>query len=191
MKLLTRTESAARCRVSLSAFDAHVRPALTPRRVGRRVLFLEADVAAAHVGRVAQPRVTRPTLRQTPGGTWNARYSVNGRRREVSLETRDAFEARVLAVRMYERLSQLRKIDGPGVYLIRCGKLMKIGRASKSIEQRRSALQTSSPQRLELVAVLSTDPDDERAFHAALSAHRSHGEWFVCSAESLGEKGFA
>jgi hypothetical protein len=46
MKLLTRAEAAERCRVSLAAFDAHVRPALTPKRVGRRVLFLESDLDA-------------------------------------------------------------------------------------------------------------------------------------------------
>ena len=46
MKLLTRTEAADRCRVSLAAFDAHVRPTLTPKRIGRRVLFLESDLEA-------------------------------------------------------------------------------------------------------------------------------------------------
>lgn len=46
MKLLTKAEAAERCRVSLAAFDAHVRPALTPKKIGRRVLFLESDLDA-------------------------------------------------------------------------------------------------------------------------------------------------
>lgn len=46
MKLLTKREAAALCRVSLAAFDAHVRPILTPKRIGRRVLFLQADIEA-------------------------------------------------------------------------------------------------------------------------------------------------
>jgi predicted DNA-binding transcriptional regulator AlpA len=46
MKLLTRPEAAERCRVSLAAFDAHVRPSLTPKKIGRRVLFLESDLDA-------------------------------------------------------------------------------------------------------------------------------------------------
>lgn len=46
MKLLTRAEAAEQCRVSLAAFDAHVRPALTPKRIGRRVLFLESELEA-------------------------------------------------------------------------------------------------------------------------------------------------
>jgi len=186
MKLLTKAEAAARCRVSLAAFDAHVRPALTPKKIGRRVLFLESDVALAHVHRVAQPRVSRPSLRQTPGGTWNARYRMNGKQREVSLGTKDEFEARVAAARMFDRLSNLTKVDGPGVYLITCGGLlMKIGRASKSIRQRFGALQTSSPQELLLSAVLSPNPNDEKFFHAGLQEFHAHGEWFVCSTESL------
>jgi predicted DNA-binding transcriptional regulator AlpA len=46
MKLLTRAEAAERFRVSLAAFDAHVRPSLTPKKIGRRVLFLESDLDA-------------------------------------------------------------------------------------------------------------------------------------------------
>jgi predicted DNA-binding transcriptional regulator AlpA len=46
IRLLTKAEAAERCRVSLAAFDAHVRPALTPKKIGRRVLFLESDIDA-------------------------------------------------------------------------------------------------------------------------------------------------
>lgn len=46
VKLLTKREAAERCRVSVAAFDAHVRPALTPKRIGRRVLFLESELEA-------------------------------------------------------------------------------------------------------------------------------------------------
>lgn len=43
-QLLTRREAAAYCGVSLSTFSLHVRPGLTPKRVGRRVLFRRSDV---------------------------------------------------------------------------------------------------------------------------------------------------
>lgn len=46
MKLLTKREAAAFCRVSLAAFDSHVRPTLSPKRIGRRVLFLQEDLEA-------------------------------------------------------------------------------------------------------------------------------------------------
>lgn len=42
--MLSREESAAYCRVSLRTFDVHVRPALTPKRIGRRVLFAESEL---------------------------------------------------------------------------------------------------------------------------------------------------
>ncbi|TAK10588.1 MAG: DNA-binding protein [Anaerolineae bacterium] len=44
--LLTRAEAAKVCRVSLRAFEAHVRPDLTPVRIGRRVLFDRSDLDA-------------------------------------------------------------------------------------------------------------------------------------------------
>jgi len=42
----TRAEAAAYLKVSVRAFDAHVRPDLTPIRVGRCVRFLQRDVEA-------------------------------------------------------------------------------------------------------------------------------------------------
>ena len=46
MRLLTRPEAAAYLRIGARTFDAHVRPALTPVRVGRRVLFHQEDLDA-------------------------------------------------------------------------------------------------------------------------------------------------
>jgi hypothetical protein len=42
--LLTRPETAALCRVSLTAFDAHVRMHLAERKIGRRVFYLRSSV---------------------------------------------------------------------------------------------------------------------------------------------------
>lgn len=55
---------------------------------------------------------------------------------------------------------------------------IKIGRAW-NIRNRVMSLQTSSPQRLALIAVLSNLEDDERKFHQLLADHRLHGEWFA------------
>jgi hypothetical protein len=46
MTLCTRAEAAKHLRVSVRAFDAHVRPDLTPVRIGRRVLFRQEDLDA-------------------------------------------------------------------------------------------------------------------------------------------------
>lgn len=44
--LLTRIEAARWCRVSVAAFDTHVRPHLPVKRIGRRVVFHRADLEA-------------------------------------------------------------------------------------------------------------------------------------------------
>jgi predicted DNA-binding transcriptional regulator AlpA len=44
VSLLSRHEAAAKCRVSLATFDRHVARHLTPKRIGRRVLYREKDL---------------------------------------------------------------------------------------------------------------------------------------------------
>ena len=65
MNLLTRHESAKHLRVGVRAFDEHVRPSLTPVRIGRRLLFDEADLDAwadtRKAGSSDSPKVARPT----------------------------------------------------------------------------------------------------------------------------------
>jgi hypothetical protein len=71
--------------------------------------------------------------------------------------------------------------DTAGVYAIECvNGYVKIGRA-RSISQRMHELQTGCPFELKLLAILSTDPNDESAFHKRFAADRRHGEWFVMS----------
>jgi hypothetical protein len=66
-----------------------------------------------------------------------------------------------------------------GVYAIRgASGYIKIGRADKNIATRMAGLQTSQPETLELVAVLSFDPNDERKFHEMFKRCRRRGEWF-------------
>jgi len=51
--MMTRAEAAKWCRVSLAAFDAHIRPNLPVKRVGRRVLVHRSDLEAwAHAEEV-------------------------------------------------------------------------------------------------------------------------------------------
>jgi hypothetical protein len=73
---------------------------------------------------------------------------------------------------------------GPGVYAIACGKLVKVGRA-RSIRRRMKELQGSQPLPLRFIAHLSTNPDDEGAWHERLSAFRVRGEWFRLCDEVL------
>jgi hypothetical protein len=44
--LLTRAEAAKWCRVSLAAFDAHVRPHVNVKKIGRRILVSRAELEA-------------------------------------------------------------------------------------------------------------------------------------------------
>lgn len=61
--LLTRAEAARWCRVSVAAFDAHIRPHLPVKRVGRRVLVHRADLEAwaqSEDAKRAAPERARP-----------------------------------------------------------------------------------------------------------------------------------
>lgn len=65
------------------------------------------------------------------------------------------------------------------VYFIASEKAIKIGYTTRSPGERLAALQTGSPEPLEVLAVLApASLADERAIHRALAAHRLHGEWF-------------
>ena len=54
---------------------------------------------------------------------------------------------------------------------------IKIG-FSTTPERRLSAMQTGSPVRLELLAVMPGTKQDERRLHARFKAQRGRGEWF-------------
>lgn len=72
VRLLTKREAALYCRCSISAFDAHVRPLLTERRIGRRVLFLESDLEAWAESLSSGGRTKLgplPAPQKTPSGT--------------------------------------------------------------------------------------------------------------------------
>lgn len=53
--MMTKAEAAKWCRVSIAAFDAHVRSRLPCKRIGRRVVFHRADLEAW-----AQAEAVRP-----------------------------------------------------------------------------------------------------------------------------------
>jgi hypothetical protein len=55
--MLTRAEAAAWCRVSVAAFDAHVRPHLAMRRVGRRTEPISKLGRALRQKRSQRPRL--------------------------------------------------------------------------------------------------------------------------------------
>ena len=66
----------------------------------------------------------------------------------------------------------------PGVYAIECVPgYVKVGRAH-DIEQRMRELQTACPFDLKLLAVLSTNPDDEGLWHRKFHSCHYRGEWF-------------
>lgn len=73
-----------------------------------------------------------------------------------------------------------------GVYVVLAGAFIKIGRASNIADRIRS-LQTSQPLKLKLIAIASTNPLDEKRFHAQLSRSRARArsEWFQLDAQTL------
>lgn len=63
------------------------------------------------------------------------------------------------------------------VYFVRAGERVKIGH-SLNVDARLTALQTGSPYKLELLAIVPGTVRDEAGFHRKFAALREHGEWF-------------
>ena len=78
-------------------------------------------------------------------------------------------------------LAREERMSWGATYVVQCSesKRVKIGR-SKDLGQRLSNLQTGSPTRLNLIAIL--DVDEMRA-QGELAMHRLHGEWFEWTRE--------
>ena len=53
--MMTKAEAAAWCRVSIAAFDAHVRPHLPSKKIGRRVVFHRSDLETWAQSEAARP----------------------------------------------------------------------------------------------------------------------------------------
>lgn len=73
--------------------------------------------------------------------------------------------------------------DRSGVYVVQCGRVVKIGMA-KSVRKRLRTLNQVIPFRLELVGVIVPAEGQslralEREVHQRLDAHRHCGEWFI------------
>jgi hypothetical protein len=87
-------------RVSLAAFDSHVRPTLTPKRIGRRVLFLREDLEA-WAESPSRDGKTRPgRTRKSEDEVWCARFTVAGCVTERFTGTRDDDEADAEAAKL-------------------------------------------------------------------------------------------
>lgn len=67
--------------------------------------------------------------------------------------------------------------SAPGVYAIRSGHYVKIGRAT-NIRRRLLQIQSAHPEEVTLLAVLSEHESDESYFHREFVLHRHRGEWF-------------
>jgi hypothetical protein len=74
----------------------------------------------------------------------------------------------------------------PGVYFVRAGDRVKIGKA-KDVHKRLTDLQTSAPHKLELLAVAAGGYDEEGAYHRLFARSRLVGEWFRLDAEIVAE----
>lgn len=134
--------------------------------------------------KVKRPR--GPRFRQrTPGGNWYVRFTIRGKDRELGTGAKDYDTARSIGYGLWWRSQQELTENGPGVYVVIADDMMKIGRSTRPIRDRIREMQTAHAEPLELLCVLSTDPDDEKAAQARLGAFRVRGEWFRACYSSL------
>jgi len=80
--VMSRTEVAAYCRVSLRTFDSHIQPFLPAARIGRRVLFLRADVLAWIESKARSTSVDEVPV-ASGGGLIRDRVSASTRAQEI------------------------------------------------------------------------------------------------------------
>lgn len=88
------------------------------------------------------------------------------------------------ALMLYERITRPLRRDCAGVYLVACGRYVKIGRAV-SIHQRVQALDNANPEPVRLLGILSWNPEDEGNLLTRMAPHRARGEWFHVTCASL------
>ena len=189
--LITRREAAQVCGVSEDAFVKTYEPAAGSIRIGRCVRFRPEDVRLA---KEAVP-LARALVRKDPpqpkfrrrseSGIWYVRFARRGRTHEYSTGEVDIEKARVVGLGIWFRAHQELTEEGPGVYVVRSGASMKVGRSTRAIRLRVNELQIAQPEPLELLAILSANPDDEKAAHARLAPFHERGEWYRVTAESL------
>lgn len=143
--------------------------------------------------------------RRGHGTAYSIRFMIAGHRREYGLGTSDMEEADLkaqavfgseleeerrdrsaaaasAAMRLFAGLGELYPPETPGVYcILGPSGHVKIGSAS-NIRNRIQTLQTSSPVRLRLMAILSTDVRCERSIRRDLTdGNAASGEWLRMS----------
>lgn len=93
---------------------------------------------------------------------------------------------KMLAIMEGERAPDYLHPVTSNVYFIGCEQAIKIG-VAKCVNKRFATLQTHSPSKLEVLAVIEGGRKEEREYHARFAAHRLHGEWFAPHPDILAE----
>lgn len=159
----------------------------------------ESRASANSATRAGRPRKLWYLKRCT--GIYSVCFRDNaGRERQISTRQTDEVSAELEAVNIvaqyrtqlrYAKPRRLFRVIGkvgirpwpdvPGVYAVAgIAGFVKIGRA-KSIARRLINIQSDCPVEVQLLAVLSTDPNDEERFHEMFAFERVRGEWFRAS----------
>ena len=68
------------------------------------------------------------------------------------------------------------------IYFVKQGDYVKIG-YTNTFKRRLNQLQTSSPVKLEVLALIKGDKSDEKNFHDAFKHINANGEWFLYNDE--------
>lgn len=68
------------------------------------------------------------------------------------------------------------------IYFVKQGDYVKIG-YTNTFKRRLNQLQTSSPVKLEVLALIKGDKSDEKNFHDAFKHINTNGEWFLYNDE--------
>lgn len=180
-----KADAIAALGISKRVFEKRVQPLLTKLKPARPARFL--------VDEIVQVKAT-PWLMQRAGGrpsqAWSlraprgnralyyVRFRFEGKDYELSTGERAPEAAEAAASAIYERKTNPPRLDGPGVYAVRAGKFIKVGKSSTNMLRRLFTIQTSQAEEIEVIGIISTNPDDEKRAHAALDCYHVRGEWF-------------
>lgn len=103
--------------------------------------------------------------------------------RESAAAQRKREQAERRAAKQSARLAQP-QLSQPGtIYLLKCGRHIKIGFTARSLSSRLGEIQTGAPQPIKVLRELKGTRGVEQSLHHRFRAYRSSGEWFLPKGE--------
>lgn len=95
--------------------------------------------------------------------------------------TTDLFDP--VAIDRWKDLAWAEREDPKRVYVVGYGAYVKIGYSERPVWERIAALQTGSPEKIQVYGIINGTKETERQLHTRFAAYRLEGEWFRLSDE--------